>query len=177
MTRPHLPARFFRALWPGRPRRADDEWACGFLTPEEIELWRRLPNHDRRHAIRGARYTQAALTHTEYADDPQWIEAALLHDVGKQAAGLGVYGRVVATVASHLAGREMAEAWRANRGFTRKVGLYVDHGAIGADMIRMANGSEAAAQWSVLHHEPRSSWFDSVIPGPVLTVLDDADHA
>lgn len=176
MTRPHLLQRFLCALWPGPPRRGDDEWACTFLTVGEIELWRRLPNHDRRHAIRGARYTVEALAGTEWAGDSQWIEAALLHDVGKQAAGLGVYGRVVATVSAHLAGRHMAEAWRTKTGFTRRVGLYVDHGAIGADMIRMAGGREAAAQWSALHHEPKSSWFASVIPGPVIAVLDDADH-
>lgn len=173
----HLAGRFFRALRPGPPRRADDEWACGFLTPGEVELWRRLANHDRRHAIRTARVVEAALAGTEHEGDPRWLEAALLHDVGKEAARLSVYGRVVATVSGHVAGREMAGPWQAKGGFTRRVGLYLDHGRIGADMIRLAGGSEEAAAWSAAHHEPPATWFDLGIPGPVVDVLDRADHA
>src|SRR4051812_747998 len=70
---------------------------------------------DRRHAAGVARRVEAALG--EAADRPV-IAAALLHDVGKIASGLGTYGRVVATLAGAAGGRDTAHAWSAKRGFT-----------------------------------------------------------
>ena len=57
--------------------------------------------------------------------------AALLHDIGKLDARLGVYGRVVATVSGAAAGREHADAWSESSGFTRRVGLYLRHAELG----------------------------------------------
>ena len=108
----HLSGRFVRALWPGPPRAADVAWVESVLTPAGFVQFRRQPNHDQRHAIGVARDVQARLAGTEYADDPRWISAALLHDIGKLDSRLGVYGRVVATVSGALAGREHAEVWR-----------------------------------------------------------------
>ena len=74
-------------------------------------MFRRQPNHDQRHAIGVARDVQARLADTPYADDPRWLSAALLHDIGKLDSHLGVYGRVVATVSGAAVGRDHAEAW------------------------------------------------------------------
>lgn len=172
----HLAGRFARAIVPGRPSAEDEAWVASLLTEREHQLWRKLPNHDRRHAVRVARDVRTQLAATEWAEDPSFLEAALLHDVGKQAAGLGVYGRVVATVSAAVAGRDAATMWVRGKGFTRRVGLYVDHGAIGADMIRLAGGSEAAAAWSAAHHEPPETWPALPIPAPVVAVLDAADN-
>jgi len=172
----HLVTRFARAIVPGRTADADEAWVASVLTSDELVLWKKLPNHDRRHAIRVARDVERALADTEWRSDPEYLEAALLHDVGKQAARLGVYGRVIATVSAAAAGRETAAAWRARRGFTRRVGLYVEHGPIGADMIRMAGGSDAAAAWAGAHHEPADTWTGLPIPPAVVAVLDAADN-
>lgn len=172
----HLSGRFFGALWPAPPRPADEEWVASILNAEELVWWRKLVNHDRRHAIRVARDVQERLAGTEWAGEPAYLEAALLHDVGKRAANLGVYGRVVATVSGALAGRDTAGAWATRGGFTRRVGLYLEHGEIGADMIRMAGGSEVAAAWAAAHHDDPGTWFDLPIPGPVVTILDAADN-
>ena len=111
----HLTVRFFGALRPGPPRADDVDWAHSVLGPDAFALWQRQPNHDRRHAIAVARGVQAELAGTPYADDPVWLSCALLHDIGKLDARLGVYGRVVATVAGAAAGRDMADAWSAGR--------------------------------------------------------------
>ena len=74
---------------------------------------------DRRHAHGVARRVERALG--DEATRPV-LAAALLHDVGKTDARLRTYGRVVATLSAAVAGREMAEVWRNQSGFIRRVG-------------------------------------------------------
>ncbi|MFN8036096.1 MAG: hypothetical protein U0V73_09200 [Acidimicrobiia bacterium] len=171
----HLVKRFFGALWPGRPPAEDLAWVQSALTPAELALWQRLPNHDQRHSIGVARDVWARLAGTPYADDPRWPAVALLHDVGKLDAGLGVYGRVVATVCGFVGGRSLAGAWSARRGFTRRVGLYLRHDELGADMIRMAGGRKEAALWAAAHHHPEA-WPSTGLPSAVIDALDAADN-
>lgn len=175
MARPvHLVRRFVGALSPARPRADDVMWVAGVLTEGELATWRRLPRHDRRHSIRVARDVEAALAGTEYAGDPRWIEAALLHDVGKLDSGLGVLGRVGATLAGAAAGHDLAEAWSAKRGVTRKVGLYLRHPELGADRIRMDGGSPQAAAWAACHQDP-DRWSGCGLPPAVVAALAAAD--
>jgi HD domain len=171
----HLAGRFTRALWPGPPRPEDVAWVESVLTPDGFVIFRRQPNHDQRHAIGVARDVQTRLADTEHADDPRWLSAALLHDIGKLDSRLGIYGRVVATVSATVAGRDSAEHWATSSGFTRRVGLYLQHAELGADRIRIAGEPEEAARWSAAHHEP-STWADLPIPEPVVAALDAADN-
>ena len=171
----HLSGRFVRALWWGAPHADDLEWVESVLTPAGYVQFRRQPHHDQRHAIGVARDVQARLAGSEYADDPRWIAAALLHDIGKLDSRLGVYGRVVATVSGAVAGREHAEHWATSSGITRRVGLYLRHADLGADRIRIAGEPEEAAQWSAAHHDP-DRWAALPIPGPVIAALDAADN-
>lgn len=170
----HLSKRFFGALRPGPPSAADREWVAQVLTPAELALWNRMPNQDRRHSVAVTRRVQSQLDALGEPQDRRWLAASLLHDVGKVDAGLGVYGRVVATLALAAAGRNTADAWVTKRGFTRRVGLYAQHPRLGADMIRVAGGSEEAAEWAGAHHDP-SAWDDVAIPRPVVDVLVAAD--
>jgi len=170
----HLARRFFAALWPGRPAASDDAWVRTFLLPTEYDVWARMANHDRRHSIGVARRVQLGLSGSEYADQPEWLEAALLHDVGKLDSRLGVFGRVGATIAGSAAGHDMADAWSTKRGITRRVGLYLRHGELGATRIRVAGGSEAAARWAAAHHD-RDLWAATGIPAPVVEALHAAD--
>ncbi|HEY7135858.1 MAG TPA: HD domain-containing protein [Acidimicrobiia bacterium] len=170
----HLARRFFGALRPGAPSARDRAWVAEVLTPAELGLWNRMPNQDRRHSVAVTRRVQAQLHAIGEGDDRRWLAASLLHDVGKVDAGLGVYGRVVATLAIAAAGRDAADAWVTKRGFTRRVGLYAQHPRLGADMIRVAGGTEEAAQWAAAHHDP-TAWDDVAIPRPVVDVLVAAD--
>jgi hypothetical protein len=171
----HLSGRFVRALWPGPPRAADVAWVESVLTPAGFVQFRRQPNHDQRRAIAVARDVQDRLAGTEYAGDTRWLSAALLHDIGKLDARLGVYGRVVATVSGAVAGRDHAEAWSTSSGFTRRVGLYLRHTELGGDRIRIAGEPEEAALWSAVHHDPER-WDDLPIPESVIAALDAADN-
>jgi hypothetical protein len=171
----HLSTRFTRALWPGRPRAEDLAWVEHVLTPDAYRQFCRQPNHDQRHAIGVARDVQSRLADTEFADDSRWVACALLHDIGKLDARLGVYGRVVATVSGAVAGHDMAMRWSESRGFTRRVGLYLRHAELGADRIRLAGGPEEAACWASAHHD-REAWSELPIPPLVVEALDVADN-
>jgi hypothetical protein len=170
----HLARRFVTSLWPAAPAPADDAWVRDILDAEPYALWRRLPNHDRRHSIVVARRVQRALDGTDHHGDDRWLAAALLHDVGKLDARLGVFGRVGATLAGAAGGLDMAAIWSEKRGITRRVGLYLRHPEIGADHIRVAGGPDTAARWAAVHHD-RGAWDATGIPTPVLTALHDAD--
>jgi hypothetical protein len=170
----HLARRFFGALSPAAPSPDDLAWVRTVLGPDAYDQWQRMANHDQRHSIGVARGVQADLVGTEFADDPRWLAAALLHDIGKLDSRLGVYGRVVATVSGAVAGRDMAEAWSERSGFTRRVGLYLQHPALGADRIRLVGGPEEAAVWAAAHHQA-DTWADTGIPEPVVLALVASD--
>jgi hypothetical protein len=171
----HLAGRFFGALSPAAPRDADLAWVASVLTPDAYAEFRRQPHHDQRHAVAVARAVQTRLAGTADEGDPRWLTAALLHDLGKLDSHLGVCGRVVATVSGAVAGRDMAGHWSQSRGFTRRVGLYLDHAELGADRIRLAGGPEEAARWAAAHHDP-AAWPGLGFPEAVVAALDAADN-
>ena len=103
-----------------------------------------MSNPDRRHTAGVARRVERALGNE--ATDPV-LAAALLHDVGKSVSGLRTYGRVIATLSAKVAGREMAEAWTQTRGFTRRVGLYLEHPRLGGDLLAMAGSDPLTEAW------------------------------
>ncbi len=170
----HLAGRFFGALSPRPPRSVDVAWVRSVCTDDEFAVWSRQPAHDRRHSVAVARRVQAALAGTEFADDPRWIEAALLHDIGKVDARLGLMGRVGATLAGSVAGHDLADAWSQRRGITRRVGLYLRHPEIGADRIRRCGGSDEAARWAAVHQTP-ARHHEADLPDVVVAALVAAD--
>lgn len=165
----HRARRFVRSLWPGGPRADDQRWAEAQLLPGELELWRSMSGPDRRHAVGVARRTVAALD--DRATRPV-VAAALLHDVGKTVAGLGTYGRVVATLCGAVTDSDTQDLWVKGRGFTRKVGLYLGYPPLGADLLQLAGSDELTVAWAREHHEPPEHWS---IPRDVAEVLADAD--
>ena len=170
----HLARRFFGALRPGGPDVSDTGWVGTVLNPQEFDVWKRMPGHDRRHSVQVARDVQSMLVGTTYGDDARWIEAALLHDVGKLDSRLGVFGRVGATLAGAAAGVGMADAWSEKRGITRKFGLYLRHPELGASRIRMCDGSREAALWAEAHQDP-DLWPTTGFPDAVVEALTTAD--
>jgi hypothetical protein len=169
----HLVRRFFGALWPGPPARSDEIWAADVLEPDELLLYRRLPNHDRRHALRSGQRVMIALgPHVE----SRWVAAAMLHDVGKYDADLSVPGRAIATlVAIAPGGRARVDRWTKATGFRGRVALYAQHGELGAEEIRRSGGREECAAWSAAHHHPEL-WPALGWPPEVVAALDAADQ-
>lgn len=166
----HLVGRFFGSLWPGGPGPEEEAWARSHLLEAEARLWARLSGPDRRHAVGVARRVEARL-----GDDAvrPVLAAALLHDVGKLAAGLGTYGRVVATVSGAVAGREAAEGWSAARGFSRRVGLYLRHPELGGDLLTVAGSDALTVAWARQHHLPPGQWTVERRLADALKAADD----
>lgn len=120
----HLARRFRGSLSRNEPAPTDVEWVRAALSGGEWMLWSRMAVQDRRHSIEVARRfiaLRAAATPAETA-------GALLHDVGKQVAGLGTCSRVLATVVGAR---------------TERFRQYHDHEVIGAAMLVEA-GSDPA---------------------------------
>ena len=140
------------------------------LLPGEHELWRRMSGPDRRHAIGVAERVERALGHE--ATRPV-LAAALLHDVGKIESRLGTYGRVVATMSAKVAGVGMADTWRNQRGFARRVGLYLHHDQLGGDLLELAGSDPLTVAWTREHHRPESEWTVDRTLGAALKAADD----
>jgi HD domain len=120
----HLGRRFFSSLSRRPPGEDDERWAEHWLLPTEVELWRRMTNADRRHAIAVARRFADRRPRATRAE----MAGALLHDVGKVESGLGTLARVAATVAGPR---------------TARFRTYHDHESIGARLAEAA-GSDPA---------------------------------
>lgn len=140
------------------------------LLPTEHALWRRMSGPDRRHAVGVAERVERALGHE--ATRPV-LAAALLHDVGKVESGLGTYGRVVATLSAKVAGAGMASTWRKQRGFARRVGLYLQHDQLGGDLLELAGSDPLTVAWTREHHRPESEWTVEPAIASALKAADD----
>ena len=104
----HLVKRFVGSLSRREPEEADLVWVEGHLLPGEYVIWSAMVAHDRRHSIAVARRFCASRGSPASRDE---IAAALLHDVGKSASGLGVMSRVLATLVGPR-GRKFSEYHR-----------------------------------------------------------------
>lgn len=166
----HLVRRFVGSLRPGGPRPSDAAWAADQLLPAERQLWDRMSGPDRRHAAGVAREVERSLGHD--ATRPV-LAAALLHDVGKVESGLRTYGRVIATLSAKVAGPQMAPAWRNQRGYVRKVGLYLLHANLGGDLLEMAGSDPLTVAWAREHHRPAAEWSVPAHIGAALKAADD----
>lgn len=120
------------------------------------EIFRDQPGYDQRHGYEAALSVIAA-----GFDDPDVVTAALLHDVGKRHAGLGLIGRSVASVFI-LAGVRLPERFAA----------YRDHGLVAARELAERAAPSLAIDFALHHHGERPS----TIPQEAWEVLIAADQ-
>ncbi len=166
----HLVKRFIGSLVPRGPSADDARWAESQLLAGEVEVWLKMSRLDRRHAAGVARRVELALGHE--ASRPV-LAAALLHDCGKTVSGLGTYGRVIATLSARMAGIDQAVAWSETAGFTRRVGLYLEHPRLGAELLGMAGSAPLTVAWTAEHHLPAGEWTVPLAIGEALKAADD----
>ncbi|MCU1376362.1 MAG: hypothetical protein JWO68_3648 [Actinomycetia bacterium] len=157
---PHLVRRFFGSLRPGGPAAVDEAWARSHLLAGEQELWARMSGADRRHAAGVARRVVADLGAT--ASRPV-VAAALLHDSGKVASGLGTFARVGATLVGAAVGRDRPGG---------RVGRYLRHPQLGAALLAEAGSDPLTVAWAAEHHLPPVGW---TLPPELARALSAAD--
>lgn len=162
----HLARRFVGSLSPRPLSAADHAWVSDTLGAGERRLWDRMSLADRKHAAGVAREVDQRL------DDatPPVLAAALLHDVGKIESGLGTFGRVLATVLAGAVGRARASAW--STGWRARIGAYLRHPEIGAELLDAHGADPLTVRWAAEHHRPAERW---TVPQHIADVLHAAD--
>ena len=155
----HLARRFVASLRPSPPTQVQQAWARARLTGAEWAVWSAQPDVDRRHSVCVAEDLAG-----RHADAPSWVvAAALLHDVGKADAALGVVGRVVAGTLA-LGGVRRAPG---------RIGRHLRYPTIGAERLAAAGAVPRVVAWAAQHHEPATTW---TVPAPWAERLAAADE-
>jgi putative nucleotidyltransferase with HDIG domain len=152
----HLVYRFFDVL-AARPLDEDESMLIRtWLTPAQSAIFFEQPAPDQRHALHAARVVIAA-----GGEDQTALTAALLHDVGKRSAGLGVIRRSVASLLILL-----------GLPLTRRMTRYRDHGTNGADELSKLGCDELVVEFARHHHDSRPDGF----PSDLWDLLQTADQ-
>ncbi len=133
-------------LWEGirtAPLEADEKvWVNDYLTEPEWDAFVGQPDIDQRHGHDAGRAAASR------GADPSVVRAALLHDIGKRHAGLGLVGRTLASVAIRL----RLPLWERAR-------MYRDHGAIGSEELRAWGAEPLVVDFALNHHGTRPPGF------------------
>lgn len=176
----HRARRFAAVATSPGPSPADRAWAGEWLDDAEAALFDRLRGADRAHSIAVARDVERRRgAGGERA--PGWVvSAALLHDVGKADADVGVLGRSVATVLGWLGGPGLGTWLGARRGAgpvgraCRALGRYIRYPELGAEALAAAGSDPRTVAWAREHHRPEAEWSVPVAWGRLLRAADDA---
>jgi putative nucleotidyltransferase with HDIG domain len=118
----------------------DAAFASEYLSPAECQLFWRLSVQDQVHSIRVARTSLLSLADFPELDGRDVVRGALLHDIGKTQADLGIVFRtiwtLIAKVAPNALERLSARFGDARPG-TLRHRMYVQarHAEIGADIL------------------------------------------
>lgn len=151
----HLAKRWALSLSSKPPLETEMRWVQLQLSPLEYDLWSQMTNQDKRHTISVAHKLQDLLG----SDPPSYaIAAALLHDIGKIRSNLGTNSRVLATLTAAMLGREKVIRWKKGSRFLARIGLYIDHGEVGSELLSTIGSSALTILWTKQHHDPQQQW-------------------
>jgi putative nucleotidyltransferase with HDIG domain len=134
---------------------AEAEEVESWLTPDQSWLFFSQSTADQRHGY------QAALVAREGGLTSAGVAAALLHDIGKRHARLGVIGRTCASLAIKL-GLPLTRRWR----------LYRDHGETGSRELDALGSEPLIVEFARHHHGKRPP----AIPNETWEILLLADQ-
>jgi hypothetical protein len=171
----HLVTRFFGSLFV-RPLDASAvAWVDAILVGREAEAFAAMPLADRVEGVAVARRTEAALAGTGSAGDGPGLAAGLLHDAGKQLSGFGTIGRALVTAVAIAVGEGRVREWASGAPSLRtRMGQYVAHDDLGAELLRERGARPEVAAWAEAHHRP-ARWAATGLSPEVCRALAAAD--
>lgn len=184
-----------RAMWNLVPRSltpTDTTFVRSHLRAGVADRFFALDSRDQVHSVAVARRV------LKTPDLPaEVVEAALLHDIGKAHARLGVVGRAVATAIEWTPLRDRIEHLDQSRagddgtadqraddggscehddrvGFWRRISRYLRYEELGArDLVRLGYAADSLpVRWSREHHLPDDHWSVPIEYGWVLAAAD-----
>jgi hypothetical protein len=171
----HLVTRFFGSLFARPIDAASVAWVDSILLGGEVQVFAAMPSPDRVEGVAVARRTEEALAGTPAAEDGRWLAAALLHDAGKQCSGFGTIPRATVTAVAMVVGEGRVRSWATGPKSVRaRMGQYVAHDDLGAELLRSAGARPEVAAWAAAHHRP-ARWESTGIPPEVCRALAAAD--
>jgi putative nucleotidyltransferase with HDIG domain len=135
----HLTARFFRVTVARPLDEVEHRQVQALLRSDERHIFESQPAIDQRHGFEAMERIRAA-----HGNRLDLQRAALLHDVGKRHARLGVLGRVVATL--------FAKLQLPVRGRFRS---YLEHGPLAADELKQLGAEGIVIDFARDHHGQR----------------------
>jgi putative nucleotidyltransferase with HDIG domain len=142
---------FFRAL-DARVDSAERAVLAERLNGPQCRLFEAMTAQDQRHALDVYRaLRQSGLC------DPELLQAALLHDIGKTSGDTRIklgHRVLVVLLRAFLPGLLQWLAARERGAWCRPFYLHFNHPALGAEMARQAGSSEMVAKIISDHHEP-----------------------
>lgn len=140
----HLAGRYWETVSSRPLDGTERRWVEARLSPPERAAFGRQPVADQRHGYRSARAVEKVL-----GSDLSAVRAALLHDIGKRHAGLGLMGRVFASVAIRLG----IPLWERAR-------IYRDHGPIGSRELSDWGAEPLVSDFARSHHGSRPAGIE-----------------
>ena len=140
----HLALRFFDVLTAKPLSASEVDTIESWLAPPLKELFLEQDNVDQRHG-----YQAAVNVIDQGFHSGDLVTAALMHDVGKRHAHLGILGRTAASLMI-LARIPLTKRFRA----------YRDHGSVAAGELAERGASPLAVDFALHHHRERPPSID-----------------
>jgi hypothetical protein len=153
-------------------RRVDDRAAAAVLSPELMDLFRRMRRSEQLHSLCVMRWlTKRGHTH------PDLLTAALLHDSGKSRCPFSITDRAIVVLANALMPRRVAR-WgsEGKRGWRRAFVVKVYHPDWAAEDM-LAAGASPLAVALVCRHQEKAEGEPQTEEDRLLRLLQQADDA
>lgn len=152
----HLTGRFFDVLLARPLTSIERALVQTWLTEELAEAFFDQPHYDQRHGY------EAGLTVLGAGLPGDFVMAAVMHDSGKRHSGLGIGGRVIASLALKL-----------KLPLTKRMRLYRDHGLTAASELASLGAPPVTIDYALHHHRSRPP----TIEPEAWAILAEADRA
>lgn len=143
----HLAARFVDVATARELSDSERSAVERWLSPPLADLFFDQPDHDQRHG-----YDAALSVIARGNAQPDVVIAALVHDIGKRHADLGLVGRSLASLLI-LTGMPLPD----------RFAVYRDHGLVGAAELGRAGAPSLAIDFCLHHHDERPQTVDQDI--------------